>query len=97
MFANKHPRWQGDHLPDGSSFSVSDVDASEAALEGGDDFGDDDNIVMKALRANFCPNCAWNVILVDTLIVSSFSSTRFGPDGPAADVQGNGGVDFLSK
>ena len=55
--------WQGDPIPEGS------VDAleGEADVEG----LDDEDLVTKALRANFCPNCVLNIILVDALIVSS--------------------------
>ena len=57
--------WQGDPIPDGS------VDAleGEAGVEG----LDDEDLVTKALRANFCPNCVLNIILVDALIVSSLN------------------------
>ena len=56
-------RKDGLHLLDGS------VDAleGEAGVEG----LDDEDLVTKALRANFCPNCVLNIILVDALIVSS--------------------------
>ena len=52
--------WQGDPLPDGS----------DDALEGEANVDEEESLVEKALRANFCPNCVLNIILVDSLIVS---------------------------
>ena len=53
--------WQGDPLPDGS----------DDALEGEANVVEE-NLVEKALRANFCPNCVLNIILIDSLMVSQF-------------------------
>ena len=54
--------WQGDPIPDGN----------DEALEGEVDVEglEEENVVRKALRANFCPNCVLNIIMVDTIIVS---------------------------
>ena len=54
--------WQGDPIPDGN----------DEVLEGEVD-DNLENLVTKALRANFCPNCVLNIILVDTIIVSSLN------------------------
>ena len=64
--------WQGDPIPDGN----------DAALEGGIDAvegleEEELDFVTKAIRANLCPNCVLNIILVDTLIVSFLLVHRF--------------------
>ena len=56
--------WQGDPLPDGSDDALE----GEANIEGLAEEG----LIEKALRANFCPNCVLNIILIDSLMVSQF-------------------------